>query len=303
MKRYPHLGAVITLGLLSPWMSAETLFEIEVPNAFSPDIQKLSSITLKSPYVGSPQSKTTPARKEVDCLSATRVEGIPSEFLDQRRWFGRVLNVAKELAKKNEPLKSAVERLWVTSISENYEQSWADCRILLESGDSRLVSMGVLVAGTFEGLDEWLKGIAWKKEHAEGLVFAMEEMLPLVEGRNLGEGGGLLCFRADFYIGTLGRIFGVEFTGSLPARTAEVREWVVAELDKLWQVVDDAKSKNELRAWIALIRDSPRATEELELNDEIKAMIIRGESVTHLMRKRVYPPERPLVDGNAPVNE
>jgi hypothetical protein len=235
---------------------------------------------------------------------SVRSEGIPPEFLDQRRWFGSVLNVAKELAKEDEPLKSAVERLWVTSISRNnYEQSWADCRLLIESGDSRLVSLGVLVAGTFEGFDEWLKGIAWKKEHAEGLVFAMEEMLPLVERQNLGEGWGLLCFRADFYMGTLGRIFGAEAVGPLPAGTAEVREWVVAELDKLWQVVDDAKSKNQLRAWIALIRDSPRATEVLELNDEIKAMIIRGESVTHLMRKRVYPPERALVDGNAPVNE
>jgi len=231
---------------------------------------------------------------------SVRSEGIPPEFLDQRRWFGRVLNVAKELAKEDEPLKSAVERLWVTSIPESYEQSWADCRLLLESGDSRLVSMGVLVAGTFGGFDEWLKGFAWKKEHAEGLILALEEMLPLAEGQNLSEGGASLCFRADFYIGTLGSIFGAEAVRPLPAGTVEVREWVVGELDKLWQVVDDAKSKNQLRAWIALIRDSPRATEVLELNDEIKAMLNRGESLDHLLRKRVYPPVRPLLNGNSP---
>lgn len=239
-------------------------------------------------------------RVMIYCLlfsGTVKSEGIPPEYLEQRRWFGKVLSTAKVLTKEDEQLKSAVEHMSVTSIPENHQQSWSDCRLLIESGDSRLVSLGVLVAGTFGGLDEWLKGFGWELKHAEGLVFAMEEMLPLVEGQNLGEGGASLCFRADFYIGTLASIFGAEAVGPLPTGTAVVREWVVAELDKLWQVVDDAKSKNELRAWIALIRDSPRATEVLELNDEIKAMIIRGESVTQLIRKRVYPPERPLLDG------
>lgn len=206
---------------------------------------------------------------------------------------------AKMAAEADPGWAVAVDRLAVTSLYVDAEKGWADCLLLIESGDSRLVQFAVLTAGTFDGFKGRMNHFPWKKEQAEGLVLALEEMLPRVEEQNIGEGGASLCFRADFYVRAISGIFGVEFTSSLPARTAEVREWVVADLDKLWQVVDDAKSKNELRAWIALIRDSPRATEVLELNDEIKAMLNRGESLDHLLRKRVYPPERALLNDDS----
>ncbi len=228
-------------------------------------------------------------------------KAIVETYVMQAHLFREVLVEAKMAAEADPGWAVAVDRLAVTSLYVDAEKGWADCLRLIESGDSRLVQFAVLTAGTFDGFNGRMNRFPWKKEQAEGLVLALEEMLPRVEEQGLGEGGASLCFRADFYVRAISGIFGVEFTGSLPAGTAEVREWVVAELDKLWQVVDDAKSKNQLRAWIALIRDSPRATEVLELNDEIKAMLNRGESLDHLLRKRVYPPERPLLNGNVPA--
>jgi hypothetical protein len=70
MKLYTQLVGMITLGLLAQWASAETLFEIEVPNALPPDLQKLPSINLKAPDRNDSISEKTPLSKEVELAVA-----------------------------------------------------------------------------------------------------------------------------------------------------------------------------------------------------------------------------------------
>jgi hypothetical protein len=70
MKRYTQLVGIITLGLMGHWASAETLFEIEVPNGLPPDLQKLPSINLKAPDGNGLISEKTSLSKEVELAVA-----------------------------------------------------------------------------------------------------------------------------------------------------------------------------------------------------------------------------------------